>query len=87
MYNYLVENTGSAIESTSPFQNRGRYHIETSPLICLANQWTGFYMITVSVLKGLNRKRFTIGVVYVFRKSFSSFEKSTFFLIRKLKRK
>ena len=23
-----------------------RYHIETSPLICRANQWTGFYMIT-----------------------------------------
>ena len=35
------------------FQNRGRYHIETSPLICSANQWTGFYMITASVLKGL----------------------------------
>ena len=24
----------------------GRYHIETSPLICGANQWAGFYMIT-----------------------------------------
>ena len=32
----------------------GRYHIETSPLICSANQWTGFYMITVSVKKELN---------------------------------
>ena len=32
----------------------GRYHIETSPLICSANQWTGFYMITASVMKGLN---------------------------------
>ena len=30
---------------------RGRYHIET---ICRANQWTGFYMITVSVIKELN---------------------------------
>ena len=30
-----------------PFQDGGRYHIETS-------QWTGFYMITASVLKGLN---------------------------------
>ena len=27
----------------------GCYHIETSPLICSANQWTGFYMITASV--------------------------------------
>ena len=34
----------------------GRYHIETSPLICSANQWTGFYMITASVMKGLNRQ-------------------------------
>ena len=35
------------------FHNRGRYHIETSPLICSANQWTGFYMISTSVMKGL----------------------------------
>ena len=27
---------------------------ETSPLICRANQWTGFYMITPSVMKELN---------------------------------
>ena len=31
----------------------GRYHIETRPLIWSANQWTGFYMITGSVMKGL----------------------------------
>ena len=37
-----------------PFHDGGRYHIETSPLICRANPWTGFYMITVSVMKGLN---------------------------------
>ena len=36
------------------FQDGGRYHIETSPLICRANQWTGFYMITASVLKELS---------------------------------
>ena len=29
------------------------YHIETSPLICRANQWTGFYMIGTSVMKEL----------------------------------
>ena len=28
--------------------------METSPLICGANQWTGFYMIAASVMKGLN---------------------------------
>ena len=38
------------------FQDGGRYHIETSPLICRANQWTGFYMITASALKGLKHK-------------------------------
>ena len=32
---------------------RGRYHIETSPLVCSANQWTGFYKITASVMKEL----------------------------------
>ena len=27
------------------------YHIETSQLICCANQWTGFYMIVAVVVK------------------------------------
>ena len=27
------------------FHDGGRYHIETSPLIFRANQWTGFYMV------------------------------------------
>ena len=36
-----------------PSHDGGHYHIETSPLICSANQWTGFYMITASVMKGL----------------------------------
>ena len=35
------------------FHEGGRYYIETSPLICSANQWTGFYMITASVMKEL----------------------------------
>ena len=30
--------------------------IETSPFICGANQWTGFYMISASVMKGLRKK-------------------------------
>ena len=40
---------------TKPFHDGGRYHIETSPLSKLisgANQWTGFYIITASVMKG-----------------------------------
>ena len=35
------------------FHEGGRYHIETSPLICSANQWTGFCMIMASVMKEL----------------------------------
>ena len=31
----------------------GCHHIETSLLICRANQWTGFYLITASVMKEL----------------------------------
>ena len=36
------------------FRDGGPYHIETSPLVCKANQWTGFYIIGTSVLKELN---------------------------------
>ena len=32
----------------------GRYDLETSPLTCFTSQWTGFYMITASVMKELN---------------------------------
>ena len=37
--------------------DEGSYHIETSPLIYRANQWTGFYMIGTSVMKELNWKK------------------------------
>ena len=47
--------------STPSFQDfcltlswRGPLSYRTSPLICRADQWTGFYMITVSVMKELN---------------------------------
>ena len=35
------------------FKTGDRYHIETSPLIFRANKWTGFYMVTASVMKEL----------------------------------
>ena len=35
---------------TNLFHDGGRYHVKTSPLICSAYQWTGFYMITASVV-------------------------------------
>ena len=37
----------------SLFHDGGRYHIETTQLICIGNQWTGFYMITASAMKEL----------------------------------
>ena len=41
------------VVSFKEVKDGGRYHIETSPFICSANQWTGFYMITASVMKEL----------------------------------
>ena len=38
------------------FHDRGPYHIETSLLISLFNQWTVFYMIVTSVIKELSEK-------------------------------
>ena len=35
------------------FHDEGPYHIETSPLICIANQWIAFYMIETFVMKEL----------------------------------
>ena len=39
----------------------GPYHIETNPLVCFVNQWTGFYIIkkrlrcfAVNFVKGLD---------------------------------
>ena len=46
-------NQWKIIETPKFFHDGGRYHIETSPLICGANQWTGFYMIAASVIKEL----------------------------------
>ena len=45
------------------FHDSDRYHIETSLLIYRGNQWTGFYMITTSVMKGLNTAALLIQIV------------------------
>ena len=55
------------------FHDGGRYHIETSPLICEGNQWTGFYMVTPSFMKELINEtlncffysRVLIGLVFI----------------------
>ena len=36
----------------------GTYHIESSPFIFRANQWTGFFMIETSIMKVLNQHFF-----------------------------
>ena len=49
--------TPLTIQGTSQlFHKVGRYHVETSPLICCANQWTGFYMIGTFDMKKLKAK-------------------------------
>ena len=58
---FLAEKLYKSFESLNPisrddsllFHDGEHYHIETSPLICFVNQWTGFYMITTSVMKEL----------------------------------
>ena len=59
------------------FHDGGPYHIETRPLICSANQWTGFYMIGTFVMKGLIRK-----VSGAFRTQLTSFAKSLILDVR-----
>ena len=46
------------VVSFKEVKDGGRFHIETSPFICSANQWTGFHMITVPVIKGLRNFKF-----------------------------
>ena len=46
-----------------PFQDGGRYHIETSPLICSAN------LTTASVLKGL-RGGIVLSYTHIYGKNF-----------------
>ena len=45
------------------FHDACPYYIETSPLICRTNQWTGFYMIRTSVMKELTPLKNIFGFV------------------------
>ena len=40
-----------------PFKDQCSHHIETSHLICRANQLTGFYAMGTLVVKGLKQKK------------------------------
>ena len=48
------------VQMNTPFNflDRSHCHIETSPLIRQANQWTGFYMITASLMKELKQSMY-----------------------------
>ena len=53
---YTLRKTGTPkklLDAALLFHDEGPYHIETSPVICSANQWTGVYMIEISVMKEL----------------------------------
>ena len=45
------------------FHDGDPYHIETSPLICSANQWTCFYMIETYFMKKLMYENCSKGTV------------------------
>ena len=47
------------------FIKEGLNHIETSPLICSANQWAGFYMIETSVMIEFNHSVSTFLNIYL----------------------
>ena len=42
--------------------DEGRYHMETIPLIFLANQWTGFHMITASIMNELKHDPYYVHI-------------------------
>ena len=46
------------------FYDGGSYHIETRPLICSANKWTGFYKKGTSVVKELNIRGSNVAIIY-----------------------
>ena len=51
------------------FHDESPYHVETSPFICFANQWTGFYTIGTTVMKELisfiTSRKFLKGPKYI----------------------
>ena len=53
------------LDTPLTFHGEGLYHIETSPLICRANQWTGFYLIKAAVVKELNSANFSYGEITI----------------------
>ena len=66
------------------FLDGGLYHIETKPSICSANQWAGFYMTWISVIKELKSDpHFPKKDIISFNDSPSKRTKNTFYFILK----
>ena len=53
--NCFCQEEGSENFPTSLFHDGCHYHIETSPLIWSANQWSGFFLIGISIMKELRK--------------------------------
>ena len=51
------------------FHDGGSYHIETSPLICSANQLTGFYMIWNSVMIESKNYQIILSAINLFERN------------------
>ena len=74
----------SFLNFSEPFHDGGFCHIETSPLICSANQWTDFYMRAASIMKELKwgkmRKNVESNIFFEVQKYYFVFEsRLTFF--------
>ena len=63
IYRIIISSFSFCMTAPLTLSWRGRYHIETTPLICSTKQWTGFHMITASVMKGLNYRYSKVGHV------------------------
>ena len=50
---YFLRDLKMFFRSIELFIEGGLYHIQTSPLICSADQWAGLYIIRISVMKEL----------------------------------
>ena len=66
-------------ENNLPFNDQCSHHIETSQLICSANQLTGFYIMEILVVKMLMAKSLLLLLQKIFDKVLNTpdFEVST----------
>ena len=61
------------------FHHGGPYHIETSPLICSTNHWSGYYIIGTSVMKELSKCWLRIKECWIQKQTSDVFCKRTCF--------